>query len=90
MGLSTGRRCSLQRSLSRLFVSTIVLTVSDKADNVNKVSRFAVDTIMNGSHFPSGRKGINLYDRRAISDAIFAASKRSLGGVSLFIGTDVM
>ena len=78
MCLSTGPRCSLQRSLSRLFVSTTVLTVSGNADIVNKVFRVAVDTIMNGSYFPSGRKRINLYDRRSISDVIFAHRKDPL------------
>ena len=47
--------------------------------------RVAGDTIMNGSQFPSGRKGIicaGFGDLAAI-DAIFATSRGSLGAFSL-------
>ena len=55
--------------------------------HVNKTFRVAVDMIMNGSHFPSGRKSIicTAVGDIATGDAIFAASKGSLGDVSLFI-----
>ena len=58
-------------------------------NHVNKIFRVAVDMIMNGSYFPSGRKGIICM---AVSDtvagyAIFATSKGSLGVVSLLIST---
>ena len=48
-----------------------------------------VDVIMNGSHFPSGRKGVicTAVGDIVASDATFAASKGSLGDVSLFINT---
>ena len=52
-------------------------------NHVNKIFRVAVDMIMNGSYFPSGRKGI----MQVAGNAIFAASKGSLGDVSLFIST---
>ena len=57
--------------------------------HVNKIFRVAVNTIMNGSHFPIGRKGIicTAVGDIAASDAIFAASKGSLGDVSLYIRT---
>ena len=55
--------------------------------HVNKIFKVAVDTIMNSSHFPSGRKGVIC---AAVGDiaanyVIFAASKGSLGDVSFFI-----
>ena len=58
-------------------------------NHVNKVFRVAVDTIMNCSHFPSGRKGIicAAVGDIAASDAMFATLKGSLGDVSLFIST---
>ena len=58
-------------------------------NHVNEIFRIAVDTIMNGSHFPSGRKGIicAAVGDIAASDAIFAASKGSLSDVTLFIST---
>ena len=45
--------------------------------HVNKIFRIAVDKIMNGSHFPSGRKGIicTAVGDIAASDAIFAQRK---------------
>lgn len=54
---------------------------------VNTIFRVAVDMIMNGSHFPSGRKGIicMAVGDIAAGDAIFAASKGSLGDVSLSV-----
>ena len=59
--------------------------------HVNKIFRVAVDMIMNGSHFPSGRKSIICTAVGDIAasdhDAIFAATKGSLGDVSLFIST---
>ena len=57
--------------------------------HVNEIVRVAVNAIMNGSCFPSGRKGIicAAVGDIAASDAIFAASKGSLGDVSLFIST---
>ena len=58
MGLSTGRRCSLKRSLSRLFVSPMYCLWQRRQYHENKILRVAVDMIMNGSHFPSGGKGI--------------------------------
>ena len=56
---------------------------------VNKIFRLAVDAIMNGFHFPSGRKGIicTAVGDITASDAIFVASKGSLGDGSLFIST---
>lgn len=57
--------------------------------HVNKIFRVAVDMIMNGSLFPSGGKGIisTAVGDIAAGDAIFAASKGSLGDVSLFVST---
>ena len=51
--------------------------------------RVVVDMTMNDSYFPSGRKGIicTAVGDIAAGDAIFAASKVSLGDVSLFIST---
>ena len=45
--------------------------------------------IMNGSHLPSGRKGIicTAFGDIAAGDAIFVASKGFLDDVSLFIST---
>ena len=56
-------------------------------NHVNKIFRVAVDMIMNGSCFPSGRKGIvcTAVGDVAAGNAIFAASKGSLVDVSLFI-----
>ena len=58
-------------------------------NHVNKIFRVAVDMIMNGSYFLSGRKGIicTAVGGIAAGNAIFAASKGSLGDVSLFIST---
>ena len=58
-------------------------------NHVNKIFRVAVDMIMNGSNFPSGRKGIicTAVGDIAAGNAIFAASKGSLGDVSLFMST---
>ena len=55
--------------------------------HVNEIFRVAVDMIMNGSHFPSGRKGVicTSVGDTAASDAIFAASKGSIGDISLFV-----
>ena len=57
--------------------------------HINKIFGFAVDTAMNGSHFPGGRKGIicTAVGDIAVNDAIFAASKGSLSDVSLFNST---
>ena len=57
--------------------------------HVDTIFRVAFDTIMNGSHFPSGRKSIicTAVGDIAASDVIFAALKGSLGDVSLFIST---
>ena len=57
--------------------------------HVNMIFRVAVDMIMNGSHLPSGRKGIicTAVGDIAAGDAIFAASKGFLDDVSLFIST---
>ena len=57
--------------------------------HVNEIFRVAVNAIMNGSCFPSGRKGIisAAVGDIAASDAIFAASEGSLSDVSLFIST---
>ena len=54
--------------------------------DVNKILRVAVNMILNGSTFPSGRIGVicKAVGDIATSDAIFAASKRSLGDISLF------
>ena len=48
--------------------------------HVNKIFRVAVDMIMNGSHFPSGGKGIicTAVGDIAAGDAIFAPSIRIL------------
>ena len=56
-------------------------------NHVNKIFRVAVDLIMNGSCFPSGRKGIvcTAVGDIAAGNAIFAASKGCLVAVSLFI-----
>ena len=58
-------------------------------NHVNKIFRDAVDMIMNGSYFPSGRKNImcTAVADIAAGNSIFAASKGSLGDVSLFIST---
>ena len=58
-------------------------------NHVNKIFSVAVDMIMNGSYFPSGRKGIicTAVGDIAAGNAIFAASKGSLGVVSLLIST---
>ena len=51
---------------------------------VNKIFRVAADVIMDGAHFPRGRKGIictAVGDTAPLSDTIFAASKGSLGDV---------
>ena len=58
-------------------------------NHVNKIFRVAADVIMNGSHFPSGRKAIicTALGNIAAIDVIFAVSKGSLGDVSLFIST---
>ena len=72
------------------FRFTYVLFVAMYTMNhVNKIFRVAVDMIMNGSYFPSGRKGIicTAVGDIAAGNAIFAASKGSLGDVSLLIST---
>ena len=58
-------------------------------NHVNKIFRDAVDMIMNGSYFPSGRKNImcTAVGDIAAGNSIFAASKGSFGDVSLFIST---
>ena len=58
-------------------------------NHINKIFRVAVDMIMNGSYFPSGRKGIicTAVGDIAAGNAIFAASKGFLSDVSLFIST---
>ena len=58
-------------------------------NHVNKIFRVTVDMIMNGSYFPSGRTGIicTAVGDIAAGNSIFAASKGSLGDVSLFIRT---
>ena len=57
--------------------------------HVNKIFRVTVDATMNGSHLPSGRKSIicTAIGGIAAGDALFAASKDSIGDVSLFIST---
>ena len=57
--------------------------------HVNEIFRVAVNMMMNGSHFPGGRKGIicTAVGDIAVNDAIFAASKGSLSDVSLFNST---
>ena len=89
VGLSAGRRCSLKRSLSRPFDSPMYRLLQRRQCiiSVNKIFRVAVNAIMNGFHFPSGRKGVicSAVGDIAASDAIFAPSKGSLGDVSLFI-----
>ena len=57
--------------------------------HVNEIFRVAVDATMNGSHFSSGRKGMicTAIGDIAAGDGIFAASKESIGDVSLFIST---
>ena len=56
---------------------------------ISKIFRVAVDTAMNGSHFPSSRKDIicTAVCDIAANDAIFTASKGSLSDVSLFISS---
>ena len=58
-------------------------------NHVNKIFRVAVDMIMNGSYFSSGRKGIicTAVSDIAAGNAIFAATIGSLGDVSLFNST---
>ena len=58
-------------------------------NHVNKIFRVAVDIIMNGSYFCSGRKGIicSAVGEIAAGNAIFAASRGSLAVVSLLIST---
>ena len=56
-----------------------------RRQDVNYTFRVPVDTVMDGSHFPSGRKGIicAAVGDIAASDEIFAASKGSLVGADL-------
>ena len=56
-------------------------------NHVNEIFRVVVDMIMNGCYFPSGRKGIicTADGDMAAGNAIFAASKGSLGDVSLSV-----
>ena len=63
-------------------------------NHVNKIFRVAVDMIMNGSYFPSSRKGIicTALGDIAAGNAIFATSKGSLAdilNISLFGKHDV-
>ena len=57
VGLSTGRRCSLNWSFSRRFVSPYVLFVAMSAVyHVDEVFGIAIDMIRDGSSFPSQQK----------------------------------